>query len=209
MQGLERLREGNARFVSDRQGNCAQVDDTTRGEFVGGQAPFAAVLGCADSRVPAEIVFDEGLGQLFVVRVAGNIVAPSLVGSIEFAAEAFGTRLVIVMGHSNCGAVRATIDQLRQPSDVRSPNLRSIVQSISPSVQPLVENDAGDDESTLVEQAVRANVRASADQLRNGSAVLKDLIRDDGLVVIGAAYSLETGKVDFFDGVPDQSTNSG
>lgn len=204
-EALERLREGNARFVQDRHGSVASARAGRREELVDGQAPFAIILGCSDSRVPAEIVFDQGLGDLFVIRVAGNIVAPSQVGSVEFAADVFGTRLVVVLGHSQCGAVVATLDELARPTDSRSPNLQTIVDRIRPAIEELVPPAGGDDDGTLVERAVRANIRSSADHLRHGSRVLEDLIRDDALLVVGAEYSLETGVVEFFDGLPDGS----
>jgi carbonic anhydrase len=165
------------------------------------QQPFAIILGCSDSRVPAEIVFDQGLGELFVIRVAGNIVAPSQVGSVEFAASRYGTRLVVVLGHSQCGAVLATIDSLRQPSAVESRNVGSIVARIRPVVEPLMETNLGHDLGALTSAAVRANVRASVNHLRHGSAVLEQLGREGGLMVVGAEYSLETGVVQFFDSV--------
>jgi carbonic anhydrase len=170
-----------------------------------GQEPFAIILGCADSRVPAEIVFDQGLGDLFVIRVAGNIVAPSQIGSVEFAAERYGTRLVVVMGHSRCGAILATLEQLRQPTESQSRNLRSIVDRVRPSVEALLAAQPGRDGDALVRDAVRANVRVSAAQLRHGSDVLEQLIQNGGLVVVGAEYSLESGIVEFFDGVPLQN----
>ena len=200
-EALERLREGNRRFVAGRLDLGAAADEARRSELVEGQEPFAVILGCSDSRVPAEIVFDQGLGDLFVIRVAGNIVAPSLVGSVEFAADKLGTRLVVVMGHSGCGAVQATLDELERPSASRSPNLHSIVERIRPSVEPLLETELERDRPALVHHAVRANVRASANHLRHGSEVLERLIETDGLVVVGAEYSLETGEVEFFDGV--------
>jgi carbonic anhydrase len=168
-----------------------------RGELTSGQEPFAIILGCSDSRVPAEIIFDFSLGHLFVIRVAGNIVAPSQIGSIEFAAEQFGTRLVVVMGHENCGAVAATLDELNRPTESRSPNLSAIVDRIRPAVEPLTASGA--EGAALLKQAVRANVRASVNQLQHGSEILKNQIRDDGLLVVGAEYSLKTGAVDFFD----------
>lgn len=200
-EALDRLREGNERFVSDsRQGDR---DDTQsrRRELVGGQQPLAIILGCSDSRVPAEIIFDQGLGDLFVIRVAGNIIAPSLVGSVEFAAERFGTRLVVVLGHTECGAVLATLEDLERPAESRSPNLKSIVDRIRPSVEPLLESNAHHDRNDLVRHAVRANIRASTNQLRHGSSILEDLVDKDGLVVVGAEYSLDTGVVEFFDGM--------
>jgi len=201
-EALGRLREGNRRFVSGNQNSAALASPTRRNKLVVKQKPFAIILGCADSRVPAELVFDQGLGDLFVIRVAGNIVAPSQIGSIEFAAERFGTRLVVVMGHSNCGAVAATLEELDQPSENRSPNLRAIVSRIRPAVQTLLEASPTQDHEALMPQAVRANVRASADHLRHGSELLEGLIQRDRLLIVGAEYSLETGVVDFFDGMP-------
>jgi carbonic anhydrase len=200
LTALAALREGNARFVAELRE--ARAVRTRRRELPAGQEPFAIILGCSDARVPAEIVFDQGLGDLFVIRVAGNIVAPSQVGSVEFAAAAFGTRLVVVLGHSNCGAIHATLDQLARPSRDQSPNLRSIVNRIRPAVEGLIERGAGADRDALVRQAVRANIRMSADHLRHGSEVLEQAIERDGLLVVGAEYSLESGVVDFFDGVP-------
>lgn len=199
-EALERLRDGNRRFAANLGGTDAYVGHMRRAELVSGQQPFAIILGCSDSRVPAEIVFDQGLGDLFVIRVAGNIVAPSLVGSVEFAAERFSTRLVVVLGHSECGAILATIEALRNPSnDARSRNLRAIVDRVRPSVEGLLDTPAASDEAELVRRAVRANIRASANHLRHGSEVLEELIRTDGLRVVGAEYSLATGVVDFFD----------
>jgi carbonic anhydrase len=201
-EALRRLRAGNQRFASDLRRRPAPLHAARREELSAGQEPFAIVLGCSDSRVPAELVFDQGLGDLFVIRVAGNIVAPSQVGSVEFAAERFGTRLVVVLGHSKCGAVLATLEQLARPSDTQSRNLKSIVDRIRPSIEGLLDTDLRRDPDALVEHAVRANIRASADHLRHGSEVLEDLIQRDGLLIVGAEYSLESGLVDFFDGVP-------
>lgn len=197
-EALQRLREGNLRFVAGLKE--APVGQTRRRELTDGQEPFAIILGCSDSRVPAEIVFDQGLGDLFVIRVAGNIVAPSQIGSVEFAAERYGTRLVVVLGHSTCGAVLATIDELRRPSEDQSRNLRSIVDRIRPAVEGLMKTELAHD--ALVHKAVRSNIRIAASQLRHGSEILEQLIQNKGLLVVGAEYSLETGVVDFFDGVP-------
>jgi carbonic anhydrase len=197
---LERLRGGNRRFASDLRSPDLLAGQARRRALAAGQEPFAIVLGCSDSRVPAEIVFDQGLGDLFVIRVAGNIVAPSQVASVEFAAERFGTRLVVVLGHSRCGAILATLEELGRPAESRSPNLRSIVDRIRPCVERLLSTEIASRPDALVQEAVRANIRASADHLRHGSAVLEQLIRKDGLLVVGAEYSLETGIVDFFDG---------
>ena len=199
---LHRLREGNLRFVSNIRGSDAFVSHTRRVELTAGQQPFAIILGCSDSRVPAEIVFDQGLGDLFVIRVAGNIVAPSQVGSVEFAAARYGTRLVVVLGHSQCGAILATIEELRMPTERQSHNLHAIVDRVRPSVEGLLARASGQDTERLVEQAVRANIRASVHHLRHGSPVLEQLIRDEGVLVVGAEYSLETGVVEFFDGQP-------
>ena len=168
-----------------------------------GQEPHAVVLGCSDSRVPVEVVFDQGFGDLFVIRVAGNVVAPSQVGSVEFAAERFGTRLVVVLGHTRCGAIDATLEELQQGARNPSTNLRSIVNRIRPSVEGLLRTELRHDTAALAREAVRANVRVSASHLRHGSEVLEQLIQTDGLRVVGAEYSLETGQVDFFDGVED------
>jgi carbonic anhydrase len=202
LEALERLRSGNDRFVSDVRSIESLAAQAHRSELVAGQEPFAVILGCSDSRVPVEIIFDQGLGDLFVIRVAGNIVASSQVGSVEFAAEQFGTRLVVVLGHTRCGAVQATLDEIQRPAESQSRNLRSIVDRIRPSVEGLLTTDLRRDRSALVREAVRANVRVSANYLRHGSGILERLIEEDGLLVVGAEYSLETGAVDFFDGIP-------
>ena len=200
-QALQRLKEGNRRFVERVRNHEAALGASPQIHLTQEQQPFAIVLGCSDSRVPAELVFDQGLGDLFVIRVAGNIVAPSLIGSVEFAAEQFGTRLVVVLGHSRCGAIQATLEQLRRPAENQSPNIRSIVDRVRPSIEGLLRTELRNDEDALVRQAVRANVGVSVSHLRYGSDVLERLIQNDGLAVVGAEYSLETGEVDFFDGV--------
>ncbi|MFL5517920.1 MAG: carbonic anhydrase [Gemmatimonadales bacterium] len=201
-EALTRLREGNRRFVSDALPSGADVSQRRRVELAASQEPFAIILGCSDSRVPAELVFDQGLGDLFVIRVAGNIVAPSQVGSVEFAAARFNTRLVVVLGHSQCGAITATLEELGRPRETQSINLRAIVDRVRPSVEALLHTDIARNPAALVRHAVRANIRASANHLRHGSTILEQLIDEDGLLVVGAEYSLETGMVDFFDGVP-------
>jgi len=202
IHALDRLREGNRRFVADIQSHTTIASRSHRGDLADGQEPFAIILGCSDSRVPAEIVFDQGLGDLFVIRVAGNIVAPSQIGSVEFAASKFGTRLVVVLGHSRCGAVEATLDELQRPSANQSRNLHSIVDRVRPSVEALLATELRHDPEALIRDAVRANVRVSASQLRHGSELLESLIAHEELIVVGAEYSLESGVVDFFDGVP-------
>jgi carbonic anhydrase len=207
-EALERLREGNCRFVSDARSGDTLTTQARRTELAAGQEPFAIILGCSDSRVPAEMVFDQGLGDLFSIRVAGNIVASSQVGSVEFAAARYGTRLVVILGHSQCGAILATLEELQQQADHQSKNLRSIVDRVRPSVEALLATDLRFDPDALVRDAVRANIRASAHQLRHGSEMLKQMIRNDGLVIIGAEYSLETGVVDFFDSAAEVAKTS-
>ncbi len=202
-EALKLLQDGNRRFVAGLGGLSVATNHARRSQLLGGQEPFAILLGCADSRVPAELVFDQGLGELFVIRVAGNIVAPSQIGSVEFAVERYKTKLVVVLGHSNCGAVAATLDELRLPVKGRSPNLRAVVDRIRPSVEPLLDTGLCHDHDRLMHHAVRANIRAAADHLRHGSRVLEHWIAHEGLVVVGAEYSLETGIVDFFDGMPE------
>ncbi|MDH5394369.1 MAG: carbonic anhydrase [Gammaproteobacteria bacterium] len=199
---LERLQEGNQRFVKGLRCVETMMTHMKRGELTDGQEPFAIILGCSDSRVPAEIVFDQGLGDLFVIRVAGNIVAPSQIGSVEFAASQFKTRLVVVLGHSQCGAISATVEELKRPKAEQSQNIKSIVDRIRPSVEPFNVTELWHDDKALVEQAMRANVRASCNQLRHGSHILEDLSENEGLLIVGAEYSLETGEVVFFDGLP-------
>jgi carbonic anhydrase len=193
-EALDRLNEGNQRFVSGAGQLESHMAPRLRREFLDAQEPVAIILGCSDSRVPVEMVFDQDLGELFVIRVAGNVVAPSQIGSVEYAAECFGTPLVVVLGHTQCGAVQVTLDELRQPTGNQSHNLRSIVDRIRPSVEGLLEPD--------IEQAIRSNVRVSADNLSHGSAIIEQLVEDGKLLIVGAEYSLETGIVDFFYNVP-------
>src|SRR6478752_5950795 len=201
IEALERLREGNRRFVAEIRKEKAS-GEIRRREVAVAQEPFAIILGCSDSRVPAELVFDQGLGDLFVIRVAGNIVAPSQIGSIEFAAERYHTRLVVVLGHSQCGAILATIEELHRPTENQSKNLASIVDRVRPAVMSLLGGGLEQDPDELVRRAVRANIRASVDALRHGSEILEQLIQEQGVMIVGAEYSLETGVVDFFDGTP-------
>jgi len=202
LTALERLRAGNRRFSAGESELAAPNTQARRQATAAGQSPFAIVLGCSDSRVPAEIVFDQGLGDLFVIRVAGNIVAPSQIGSVEFAASQFKTRLVVVLGHSLCGAICATVEQLKRPSEEQSRNIQAIVDRIRPAIEGLMETELRNDEAELIRRSVRANVRASVNQLRHGSRLLEQLIEQEGLLIVGAEYSLETGVVDFFYGTP-------
>ena len=198
-EALDRLKNGNERFVNGQTKHLTLLTHQQRAELADSQEPFAIVLGCSDSRVPAEMVFDQGFGDLFVIRVAGNIVAPSQVGSVEFAADSFHCPLVIVLGHSHCGAIESTIEVLRNPEMSSSANLMSIVNRVRPSVEILMQTELKDDLEKLSHHAVRSNVFASVNQLRHGSAVLESLIAKGKLKVVGAEYSLETGGVVFYD----------
>jgi carbonic anhydrase len=199
LDALNRLRDGNRRFAANQPSHGGDAE-SRREELTAGQEPFAIILGCSDSRVPAEIIFDQGLGDLFVIRVAGNIVAPSQIGSVEFAATKFGTRLVVVLGHSHCGAIEETVNQLRSPAEEDSRNIGAIVNFVRPSVEAVLDSSLTLDEITA--RAVRENIRTSAAQMRRGSEIIERLERDEGLVIVGAEYSLESGIVDFFDGMP-------
>jgi carbonic anhydrase len=192
---LQRLRDGNRRFIAGERGDANSVSEARRAELVGGQNPFAAIVACSDSRVPVELLFDQGLGDLFVIRVAGNIVAPSQIGSVEFAAAKLGTRLVVVLGHSNCGAIDAALQAITSAGEVASPNLRAIVDSIRPALEPLIADKGEVD----LREAVAANVRQSVAQLREGSGILQDLEDSGEIMIVGAKYSIESGEVRFFD----------
>lgn len=200
IEALARLRDGNERFTKGETRQGASRRNPADVAFE--QQPFAVVLGCSDSRVPVEIIFDQGPGDLFVIRVAGNIVASSQVGSVEFAAAQFGVRLVVVLGHTRCGAIQATLEELQRPNHNQSPNLRSIVDRIRPSVEGLLDTDLKNDPAALTAHAIRSNVRVSANHLRHGSGILESLIESGDLLIVGAEYCLDTGVVEFFDGAP-------
>ena len=198
-EALQRLRDGNLRFVNGETGHVEAVERIHRGESVDSQNPFAIILACSDSRVPIELIFDQGIGDLFVIRVAGNIVATSQIGSVEFAAQQFGTRLVLVLGHSNCGAVIATLNELAKRGSHRSPNLRAIVDRVRPAVEPVLAHHEMGEGDQVLRESIRANVHASVEHLAHGSQILERLIASGELTVVGAEYSLETGAVEFFD----------
>jgi carbonic anhydrase len=200
-EALGRLIEGNRRYMQNVRSVDSMLSHSRRD--LSSQRPIAIVLGCSDSRAPAEVVFDQGLGDLFVIRVAGNIVAPSQVGSVEFAADRFGTRLVVVMGHSGCGAIDAAIEALTNKSAPASRNLLSIVDRVRGSIASLMATELVNDRERLRREAVRANVRASVSHLRHSSTIIERLVLEDGLVVVGAELDLATGEVGFFDGMPD------
>lgn len=215
---MQRLQVGNQRFALEmtRLKNEDLLQDQSvrdrRLSLLDGQSPFAIILGCSDSRVPAEIVFDQGLGDLFVVRVAGNIIAPSLVESVEFSAEYHRAKLVVVLGHTQCGAVSATFESLLKDPQQRHGPYRSIVERIRPTFETLIPAFTHDLDipksinswdktlrQKLLQQATRANIRASVNHLRHGSRTLEELTESAGLLIVGAEYSLESGLVDFFD----------
>ena len=196
---LEVLREGNRRFVAGVRSANAEALQKRPPRLVQEHAPRAIVVGCSDARVPAEILFDQGYGDLFVVRVAGNVAAPSQIGSVEFAAETFDVPLVVVLGHSHCGAVQATLQALCQADLQISVNLAAIVDRIRPAVESLIEDTPGPPDEQLVARAVRANIRAAVAQMHDDSPILQDLVARGKLKIIGAEYSLTTGEVEFFD----------
>src|SRR5262245_43804980 len=200
-EALARLIEGNRRYVQNVRSVDSMLSHSRRD--LQSQRPFAIILGCSDSRAPAEVVFDLGLGDLFVIRVAGNIVAPSQVGSVEFAAERFGTRLVVVMGHSSCGAIEAALEAVVSKAGPASRNMMSIVDRVRPSIESLVSTELAREPARLRHEAVRANVRASVSHLRHSSEIIERLATRDGLLIVGAELDLATGVVDFFDGVPE------
>jgi carbonic anhydrase len=197
---LRRLVEGNQRFL--QRGATLEARTFHPAIAEQPQQPFAIVLGCSDSRTPVEILFDQGFGDLFVVRIAGNVVAPSVVGSIEFAASQFGTRLVVVLGHTRCGAIAATVRALQTGNGPESKNIRAITDRVAPNIEGIVRTSNGANDPNLLRELMRANVRASAHHLRHGSQMLEELVLAGRLAVVGADYELETGHVHFFDGVP-------
>ena len=194
---LKKLVDGNKRYVEAIAGNAELSTPTNRQDVAAGQKPFAIIVGCSDSRVPAELVFHQGLGDLFVIRVAGNIVAPSQIGSVEFACQNFGTQLVVVLGHSHCGAVKATVEALTSGKNDFSPNVASIVDRVTPAVRPVVEGQQFSDQDDLVHQAMRANVEQSVNELQTRSSILQQMAERGDIKIIGAEYSIETGLVDF------------
>ena len=204
VQALARLAEGNRRYVQNVRSVDSMLSHSRRD--MQSQRPFAIVLGCSDSRAPAEVVFDQGLGDLFIIRVAGNIVAPSQIGSIEFAAERFGTRLVLVMGHTGCGAIEAALEAVERKEAPPSRNLLSIVDRVRQSIEPLVSTDIGNDPAKLRLEAMRANVRASVNHLRQSADVIGRLVEHEGLLVVGAELDLATGEVGFHEQVGDAGT---
>lgn len=199
LDALLRLRDGNRRFTARQVDTQSMARRVHEAGISDGQHPFAIILACSDSRVPTELIFDQGIGDLFVIRVAGNVVATTQIGSIEFAAKQFGTKLVVVLGHSNCGAVIATLKELALKESQSSPNLRAIIDRIRPIVEPILETRKDDEDHGVIRDSVLANVHASVEKLSHGSLILERLIENGELRITGAVYSIETGLVEFFD----------
>lgn len=197
---FQRLLAGNARFAQGTSNHNQRETLNRREQLLEGQAPFAVILGCSDSRVPAEIVFDQGLGDLFVIRIAGNIVAPSQIGSIEFAIEQFASPIVVVLGHTQCGAISATVKAMTQPAhEMQSNHIGSIVKRIKPCVAELLKSNLIQDQDALISSACKANIRASVNQLTHSSEFIENMVEQQKLAIVGAEYDLETGIVHFFD----------
>lgn len=199
---LQSLKDGNELYVKAIKDSTDLNTPITLRDVDLGQQPFAIILSCSDSRVPAELIFNCGIGELFIIRVAGNIASPTQIGSIEYACQNLGAQLVVVMGHSHCGAVSATIGTLSNSKHELSPNLESIIDQITPAVRPIVEADQHADEAddeSLLDKAVRANVSYTVNNLSAQSEVLSTLMAEQKLAVIGAEYALETGKVTFHE----------
>lgn len=208
LDSLQKLKQGNARYLANQRDSSVTNSLENRHEHAASQQPFAIVLGCSDSRVPVEHVFDQGIGDIFVVRVAGNIATPTQIASIEFAVHNFGSPLIVVLGHSSCGAVVATLNALTEvetaadsaEDDAVTPDLSSLVPSISAAIEPVVASAGG--QQAMLNAAIRANVTYTANRLRTESPLLKEKMSTQTLLIVGAEYSLETGAVDFFDGIP-------
>lgn len=197
-EALQRMRDGNARFVAGETDHAMLGDEARRRKSAAEQSPCAIVLGCSDSRVPVELIFDQGVGDLFVTRVAGNIAARSQIGSIELAAQSFGVRLIVVLGHSRCGAIEAAVEELRKPSVLQSDNLDFIIDKLRPAVEQVMTNGYGHDPEMLIAAVGRENVRRSMAALQHESKIIGQLVEHEDLLIVGAEYSLQTGVVEFF-----------
>src|SRR5580698_8111914 len=180
-EAIKELMEGNARFVDGRLTSFALDLKILKEHTVDKQEPFAAVLSCADSRVPVEIVFDQSIGHVFVARVAGNLVTPEIIGSLEYGAAVLGTKVILVLGHGSCGAVKATMQGKEVPGQI---------SSLFPHIQPAVDQ-AGHD----LDAAIKANAKIQAGLLREASPLLAGLIKEGTLKVVAGNYDLATGKV--------------
>lgn len=190
-EALKLLKEGNERFANDALAS-KDIGSDRRKELTAGQKPFAIILSCSDSRVPPEEVFDQGLGDLFVIRVAGNVDDTVTLGSIEYAAEHLHVPLLVVMGHSSCGAVKATVEGGEVP-----PNIGAIAAKISPSVE--IAKKESQEEEEVIEAAVVENVKATIKSIEANSSIVEELAEKKELKVVGAKYDLETGMVEFLE----------
>ena len=196
---LKELKAGNKRFLAGKSVQSSKSSLKKLQDFAKtGQAPKATVLCCSDSRAPVEMIFDQDIGDLFVIRVAGNIVAPSLVGSVEFAANRFKTHLVLVMGHTQCGAITATLDHIENAQAISSENIYDLVSRIKPHILPIAQMKKIT-RAEKMERAVEANVRASVNQLSHSSRLIESLVQKKEMKIIGAVLNLSTGEVDFLD----------
>jgi carbonic anhydrase len=187
-EALNLLVEGNARYVANQPRE--RDFSAARASRARGQAPFAAILGCADSRIAPELAFDQGPGDLFVVRVAGNFVTPDGLASLEFGAAVLGTKLIMVLGHSSCGAVDATVGALQKGNNLPG-HIAELVRAMKPGVAPVLKQP-GDD---VAQRAVIANVRYNVQRLQRAKPILADMVAKNKLRVVGAVYDLATGKV--------------
>ncbi len=200
MTGSETLRhlvEGNRRFIGGSSRLGSGIDAYRRGELTNGQNPVAVVVGCSDSRVPLEIIFDQGLGDLFVIRVAGNIINPSQIESVEFAVAELETPLVVILGHHDCGAIQAAVTELEQKVLPQPLQLPTLMKALRPAVEPMLAADPPLAPGELVERAIRANIKNSVARLTSQSALLAARVQEERLLIVGAEYSLATGMVDF------------
>ncbi len=185
---LERLTQGNQRYVASTT-VCHEDWSAKRSALLEGQKPFAVIVACSDSRVPPEIVFDQSLGDLFVVRVAGNIVDDFAIGSIEYGVNILGANLVLVLGHSNCGAVQAALKGMKFDN-----HIQEVLNAIQPAIVA-TKNESGD----LLEKAIKANVKIVEEKLKSSKPLLAKLIEAGTLRISGAYYDLKSGKVEFLD----------
>jgi carbonic anhydrase len=204
-EALQKLMDGNKHYLENKLTNAAMSDSATRASLANSQKPYAIVLTCSDSRVPPEIIFDKGLGEIFVVRVAGNIPDPVVIGSIEYAAEHLGSTLIIVLGHERCGAVTATVDSKGKSSG--SKNIDAIIKGIRPSVKAAAKNcDACKGEkkcaetkkNEFVECVIDANAKTVAADLTQKSMILKHLADEKKIKIVAAKYDLDEGVVTLF-----------
>jgi carbonic anhydrase len=192
-EALARLKEGNARFIAGKA-RFQTVQKDVLAELTKGQQPYATILGCSDSRVPPELVFDAGFGELFVIRVAGNVLGPSIMGTLQYAAAHLKTPLFVVLGHDHCGAVKAAIG-----SKFHGATHKSRIEVLLENIIPALENlDGNQSSESLLQSAVEANVRHTVQQLLD-TPEAKEKMSGSNMMLVGAIYDIETGKVRFLD----------